>query len=112
MRAQLLIIVKRLKNPSVILSIVSQIVTILLMVGIKVNQNVILAIATALCSIFVTLGIISDPDSTKLGYGDDILPCSITGEDQKHVLINGKMVCVKSGAEFVPPSDQDANTTT
>lgn len=105
MNPQLQLIIKRLKNPSVILSLVSQVITILLLIGVKINENTVMTVATAACSIFITLGIISNPDSTKVGYGDDILPCALTGENQQHVQINGKMVCVTSGAVYNPASE-------
>ncbi len=101
-KVQLMHFAERLRKPSTLLSMISQGVSILLMLGVKVDQSLIMTVATAGCSILVMLGILSNPDSQKKGYGDDILICSSTGEDEKHVKVNGQMVCEKCGAVYNP----------
>lgn len=100
MREQLLQTLNRLKRPSVLLSIVSQVVTLLLLFGFDVNENLVMSVAAAGCSLLVTLGILSNPDTRKGSYGDDMLPCSRTGRLERHVLVNGKFVCAQCGAEY------------
>ena len=90
---QLKLILKRLKRPGVILSIISQILTILLLLKVNVNVDVVSGIATAICSILVLLGILSDPDSTQPGYGDAFFECSQCHRKTQHVLIDGNLVC-------------------
>ena len=96
------ILLNRLKKPSVVLSVTSQIVTILLLFGFNVNESLVLAIVTAACSILVTLGILSNPDTQNKTYGEDLLVCSSTGELAQHTQIGGQMVCNSSGAVHQP----------
>lgn len=98
MNVQLQQILTRLKKPSVILSLVSQIASILMVAGIPVDKGFLVTVSAMICSALVTLGVLSNPDSTKSGYGDDFLTCSNSGEVERHVLVNGQMVCVNCGA--------------
>ena len=98
----------RLNNPSVILSLVSQVVQILFLVGINVNQKTVLSVMTAACSIFVTLGVLSNPDTESSGYADDIYPCSATGKLEKHVTVAGELVCQEHGAVYTPKEQTPA----
>ena len=98
MKEQLTQMFLRLKKPSVVLSIVSQVVAILLMLGLKVNESTIMAVATGGCSILATMGILSNPDASKSGYGDDLLICSKSGQLERHGMVNGPMGCGNWGA--------------
>ena len=102
---QIQIILKRLKKPSVILSIVSQAIAILAMLNIHVDNTIVMAIATAICSILTTAGILSNPSTVKNGYGDDIYVCSGCGKSNVHTLINGKLVCNTCGSVFNEVND-------
>ena len=53
-------LLRRLKRPSTLLSLVSQVAALLLLIGFKIDQNAIMGIATAACSILITLGILSN----------------------------------------------------
>ena len=99
---QMKIMLGRLKKPSVVLSVVSQILSLLLIFGVKIDENLVMQIAVILCSIFVTLGVMQNPDTQKKGYGDDILKCSRTGEMEPHVMVDNRMVCVNCGTEYTP----------
>lgn len=70
MKQQLSQFAIRLRKPSIILSLVSQIITILLLLGFDIDKNLIMSVATIICSILVALGILSNSDSTKKGSGD------------------------------------------
>lgn len=94
---QLKLILKRLKRPGVIISITSQIITVLLLLNVNVNIDVVTGIVTAICSILVLLGILSDPDSEQMGYGDIFALCSGCGKKTHHVFINGQLVCKECG---------------
>lgn len=96
---QLELVLNRLKNPSVILSIVSEIVTILVLLNVSVNANLITGIVTSVCSILVLLGILSNPTTKNKGYGDDIIECENCNKCTQHTLINGKMICSECGNE-------------
>lgn len=97
---QLLLILERLKKPSVLLSIASQIVTLLMLFNVKVDMNLVTGIITAITAILVLLGIVSNPTTKTGSYGDDILDCSLCGKQTAHVLINGKMVCSECGGVY------------
>lgn len=56
---------KRLRRPKVLLSLVSQIVTILVLFGYQVDEQLINGLATACCSILVTLGILFHSDKEE-----------------------------------------------
>lgn len=91
-------VIKRLRKPSVLLSLLSHVLTLFITMGLQVNEHYIMSIATIACSILVTLGILSNPDTTTKGYGDDYLICSASGRLEPHVPVNGKMVCTNCGA--------------
>lgn len=94
---QLKIIQHRLKKPSVIVSLVSQIAGIILLISHNENLNTITKIVVLLFSILVTLGILSNPDSQKSGYGDDIKVCPSCDKECNCVLVNGEFICSECG---------------
>ena len=111
---QLQVIFKRLKKPSVLISVSSQIVTILLLLNVYVDVDVVSAIITGICSILVLLGIVSDPETQNKGYGDDLIECSGCHHKTRHIMINGKMVCTNCGCEnrmVLPHSTVESNLT-
>lgn len=99
-------IIKRLKKPSVLLSLVSQIASLCILFGFNVNENMVMSVTTIVCSVLVTLGIMSNPDTKKNGYGDDVLTCSTSGDKEVHVNVNGQMVCANCGAVYVPATGE------
>lgn len=100
-------ILQRLKNPSIILSVASQIVTILMLFHVQVNMNIVTGVITALCSIFVLLGIMSDPNTRNKGYGDDIKLCKNCGKSCAHTTIAGELVCTHCGAVYNEDDDTE-----
>lgn len=100
MKQQLLYIVSRLKRPKVLISIVSQIVTLLILFGFQVDENLILTATAIICSILAAMGVMTNPDTQTQGYGDDFLTCSKSGEVEPHVMVNGQMVCKNCGAVY------------
>ncbi|MEG1441607.1 MAG: phage holin [Oscillospiraceae bacterium] len=103
---QLKIILNRLKKPSVLLSIASQIVAILLLFNVNIDMNIVTGVITAITSIFVLLGIISDPTTQNKGYGDVFLKCEHCNKDAIYTVVDGRLVCSQCGTEYVP-KDQD-----
>lgn len=97
---QIQTIIDKLKNPSVILSIVSEVIAILMLLNIDVDANVVTSVVTGICSILVLLGILSDPNTENKGYGDDLLNCEHCNKLTRHVLVNGKLVCKECGHEY------------
>ncbi|MEG2383474.1 MAG: hypothetical protein RR885_00055 [Oscillospiraceae bacterium] len=86
-----------MKRPSVLLSIAAQVVAILTLLRVQVDMTIVTGIIAAISSILVLLGIMSDPDTKKLGYGDDIMFCENCQKDSVHKLINGVLVCKECG---------------
>lgn len=101
----------RLSHPTVIISLVSHVVQILVLAGVDVNQKAVLSIITAACSIFVTLGVLSNPDTENQGYGDDMLICSESGQLEKHVKVAGQLICQPHGKVYKPSEDTSENAT-
>ena len=66
-------ILKRLKNPSVLISIASEIVVIFMLFNVGIGVNVVSGTLTAISSILVLLGILSNPDTENKGYGEDTI---------------------------------------
>lgn len=101
---QLRIILARLKKPSVVMSVVSQIIAILILAGFQANESMVMTVVTMICNILVTLGIMSNPDTNTRSYGDDLLVCTGCGVIRQHVKVNGRMLCSDCGAVYqVPP---------
>ncbi|MEG2518810.1 MAG: hypothetical protein RSB65_04065, partial [Oscillospiraceae bacterium] len=98
---QFKVILERLKKPSVLISIASQIATILLLFKVNVDMTIVTGVITALGSILVLLGILSNPNTQNKGFGDDILPCAGCGKDTVHLMVNGEMVCRECGTVFI-----------
>lgn len=94
---QFRLILKRLKKPSVIASLTSQIVALLILFEINIDTTFITNVMTAITSIMVILGIFSNPDSQRKGYKDDISLCSKCHQLTQHVKVTDKMVCVNCG---------------
>lgn len=94
---QLKTIVARLKNPSVIISITSQIISMLVLFNINVDRGAITAVITTACSVLVMLGIMSNPDTVNRGYGDDLYQCSGCHETTAHLRVGESFVCSKCG---------------
>lgn len=94
---QLKNILSRLKNPSVVISIVSQVVSVLVLLNIHVNQSAVSAVVVAVCSVLVLLGIMSNPDTANRGYGDDLYECECCHEKTAHLQVGDSLVCSKCG---------------
>lgn len=84
----------RLKNPTVILSIVSEIILVLATLNINVDEQSINVVVTGVLAILVTLGIMSNPDTANKTYSDDILFCEQCNKDTVHAKIANDMVCL------------------
>ncbi|MFI3208769.1 MAG: hypothetical protein R3Y40_06490 [Eubacteriales bacterium] len=94
---QLRLIVKRLRKPSVIASLTSQIITMLVLLGIEINTTLVTSVISCLTSIFIILGIFSNPDAKRRGYRDDISPCTKCNGMTQHVMVADEMVCTICG---------------
>lgn len=100
MQKQLKILLQRLRKPSVLLSLASQVVSLLIVFGFNVNTDAVIKAVTIITSILATLGILSNPDSTKAGYNDDILHCLNDDDKTQHVFVNGEYLCKDCGTTF------------
>ncbi|MFI3212645.1 MAG: hypothetical protein R3Y24_04820 [Eubacteriales bacterium] len=94
---QVKIILERLKNPKVIISVVSQIVGILVLLNFDVDTEWIFGIVTAVTSVLAMLGIVTNPDTQNHGYGDDLYFCPTCNRKTAHVKANGNMLCPECG---------------
>lgn len=94
---QVNIILERLKKPSVILSLTSQVVGLLILLDVNIDSEVVTGVATSVTAILVTLGILSNPDTQTAGYGDDIAVCENCGDETQHVLVGDDLVCKNCG---------------
>ena len=97
-KKQFSLILKRLKKPSVVISIVSQILAILALLHVSVDVDAVHGITISVCTILALLGIMSNPETKAKGYGDDIQYCNACGKDTNFCEVNGKMVCSECGA--------------
>lgn len=95
---QLQLILKRLRKPSVIASLTSQIMALLILFEVSVDTNMITSVITILTSIMVMLGIFSNPDAQNKGFKDDISICSQCNEMTQHVKVGENMVCSNCGS--------------
>lgn len=100
-------IMVRLKKPSVFVSIVSEIIAIMLIFNVKVDVGVAEGLLAAVSSIFVTLGILSNPMKLGKGYQDDMRICENCGKMKRHVLVGGQLLCEDCGTKFVEISIAD-----
>jgi uncharacterized membrane protein len=101
-KVQWQLVLSRLRRPSVIMSVASQLISLLMILGVHLNQNTIMTVVTIGCTMLASLGILSNPDTQKGGFGDDILTCSATGKKEPHVMVNGQLVCKSCGAVYEP----------
>jgi uncharacterized membrane protein len=104
-KVQWQMILSRIRKPSVIMSVTSQLISQLLILGVDLDQSTIMTVVAIGCTILASLGILSNPDTQKGGYGDDILTSAGTGKKEPHVLINGQMVCKSSGVVYDPAKE-------
>ena len=74
MKSKAWLVLSRLKNPTVVLSIVSNLISLALLLGYKLDESLILSVVTIVCSVFVTLGIMSNPDGTCSRCGRPMEP--------------------------------------
>jgi len=86
-------ILSRLKNPTVVLSIASNLIALFLLLGYKVNEGVVMSVVTITCAILVTLGIMSNPDYNT----DNMLYCPLDKARTYHVEVAGKKMCSVCG---------------
>lgn len=99
---QIKLLLARLKSPSVIISIVSQVAAILVLLGHTVDANLVTTMAAAVCSLLVTLGILSDPNTQNKGFGDDLRYCDHCGAVTPHITITGTLTCRNCGDQTTP----------
>lgn len=103
---QINIIIERLKKPTVIISLVSQVVGILILLDVNIDSEAITGITTSVTAILVTLGILSNPDTVNTGYGDDLAFCEGCGEEKQHVSIGGELYCSDCGTKLESTTEE------
>lgn len=96
---QLDIIIKRLKKPKILISILAQVATILVIFDIGQEMGLISKALTVVCSLFTLLGIVTDPDTTANGYKDHIYLCDNCNKNTHHIIVNNTLVCKHCGTK-------------
>ena len=91
----------RLRNPKVITGIVSQVVTISMLLS-NPDVTAFSGVAAAVCSILSMLGIISDPDEKGLKVKNKYMTCTSCGKFSCHIDAGGKKICKECGNELSP----------
>lgn len=104
---QIKLLLARLKKPSVLISLTSQVAAILVLLGSTVDVTAVTAIATAVCSLLATLGILSDPTAQNKGFGDDLGYCENCGALAPCVMVAGQLVCRHCGGAASAASPKD-----
>lgn len=95
--AQMKILFRRLANPTVLASIISEIIILLTA---HVGSDELHIFATSISTILITLGIMSNPDTQNKTFLDDIRFCKGCSKDSEHTFVNGKMLCKDCGYVF------------
>jgi len=88
-------ILGRLKNPVVVLSIASQLISLFVLMGYHVNESLILSLLAIVCSILIALGIMTNP--APRGEGGDSLLCSTCEEKTLHIQAGKSRFCSNCG---------------
>ena len=96
---QIRTMLERLKNPTVVMSIVSQIAAILVLLNVTVDVDLLTNITVSVCSIFVLLGIMSNQTTKRLDFCDDICKCPCCGKKQLCAHVAGEMICTVCGTK-------------
>lgn len=91
--------IKKLKKPSVLAGIISQIITLIVLFDHHVYARIFQMGLTVAVSTLTIMGILSNPNTRKKGFGDDIHFCEGCQKHSVHIYANGKLVC--SGCGFV-----------
>lgn len=92
-------ILKRLRNPVVITSIISQVMIILTIAKLNVDGSAITKVVVAICSILVSLGIMNNPEAQKPTKTIK-LKCSNCGETTEYLFLNGELMCDDDGNPY------------
>ena len=87
----------RLADPTVLISVASQVVAVLVLLGIEVDVTLVTSVITAAFPILTLLGIVSGPDAKLQAYADDVAVCPRCGKLTPHVYIAGKLTCRNCG---------------
>ncbi|MFI3227019.1 MAG: hypothetical protein R3Y09_06345 [Clostridia bacterium] len=90
---------KKLKKTSVLTGIGSQILTIIVLFDPTPQARLFQMGLTVFISTIAILGILSNPNTKKKGFSDDIHFCEGCSKNTVHIYTNGKLIC--SGCGFV-----------
>lgn len=97
---QLGYIIQRLKKPSVLISISSQIATLLLVANINIDEVIIIEVISVICTLLTFFGIVSNPDTDNKGFGDDIAFCDKCNKNSKYIRIGNQVICTECGTKI------------
>ncbi len=91
---------RNLKNPQTLSTVASQIVAMLLLVGVRMDEEIVLTVIGMAIGLLSTLGLIHKSESSDLGLYAKRLHCSRSGKLTTHLLIGGRMICRDCGAVY------------
>ena len=101
---------RNLKNPKTLLTVATQIVAMLILVGVQMDEEIVLTAIGMMVGLLSTLGVIHKTEASDLGICVKRMTCSRSGRQTIHLLIGGQMVCKECGAVYaVTGEDEDAN---
>ena len=98
-------LLERLKKPSVLASIISEIGAILVILNIQVDVTAVEGFIAAVSAILITLGILSNPTTLTKGYKDDVRTCQNCGVKKRHVLVGNDLLCSDCGTKYIGIED-------
>lgn len=103
---------QRLADPTVLISVASQVVAVLVLLGVEIDVTLVTSVITAAFPILTLLGIVSGPDAKLQAYADDVAICPNCGKLTPHVYIAGKLTCRNCGQVREKETKQTGGTAT
>lgn len=99
-----------MKHPAVLISLVSEFVALLVVFNIDVDRAAVMTSVTTICSVLVAMGILSNPDTEKKGFSDDIKFCKNCQKDSVHIKVGDEWRCKDCGALLENEPVEDLKT--
>ena len=93
-------ILEKIKKPTILLAVVSEVVTILMLFDLKVDQNLVMTAVTSLSSILIMVGIMSDPYKKNDNNEHVLAYCPHCDKTTWHIMVDGKEICRECAYEF------------
>jgi len=79
----------RLRNSTVVLGVTSNLISLVMLLGYKLDQSLVMSVVTIICSILALLGIMSNPDN----HSGNRFYCPICKAHTLHVDVAEEKLC-------------------